>query len=83
MQSKNIISATPKLGQREVKDSKIPEQENKPGPFSTDSAGDTNAAWLESLSNVASSACKDKTPNEIFRQIGGELGKMGVSSVFL
>ena len=82
MQSKNIISATPKLGQREIKDSKIPEQKNKPGPFSTESAGDTNAAWLESLSNVASSACKDKTPNEIFRQIGGELGKMGVSSVF-
>jgi hypothetical protein len=41
------------------------------------------AEWLKSVNNVAAAACKDKTTDEIFRLIGGELGKMGVSSVFL
>ncbi len=82
MRSKNIMPASIKPDKRTVENSKILKHENKTNMLSTESAGDTNAAWLESISNVMSYACKDKTANEIFHRIGGELGKMGISSVF-
>jgi HD-GYP domain-containing protein (c-di-GMP phosphodiesterase class II) len=54
-----------------------------PGWSSLEDINDTDAAWLNMVNRVAASACKGKTDEEIFRQIGEELGKMGISSVFL
>jgi hypothetical protein len=43
---------------------------------------DAETAWLESVDTMAAAVCKDKTDTEIFRHVGSELSKMGVSSVF-
>lgn len=77
-----MISATIEQDQRPFKNIKILEQEDKTNRLSAESPCDPRADWLESISNIMSSACKHKRPNEIFRQIGSELGKMRISSVF-
>ena len=82
MRSINIISATTKQDKRLVKNSRILEQEDKTTLLSSESLNNANTAWFDSISRVTASACKDKTAVEIFRQIGSELGIMGVSSVF-
>lgn len=53
------------------------------GWSSLEDINDPAAVWPKAVNRVAAAACKDKTADEIFRQIGEELGKMGVSSVFL
>ena len=52
------------------------------GWSSLEDINDHEAVWPKAVNRVAA-ACKDKTADEIFRQIGEELGKMGLSSVFL
>ena len=54
----------------------------KLGWSSLEDINDPDAVWPKAVNRVAAAACKDRTANEIFRQIGEELGKMGVSSVF-
>ena len=54
----------------------------KLGRSSLEDINDPEAVWAKSINRVAA-ACKDKTTDEIFRHIGEELGKLGVSSVFL
>jgi hypothetical protein len=61
---------------------KGPAHDHERGSFLTEDIVNIEAEWLKSVNNVAAAACKDKTTDEIFRLIGGELGKMGVSSVF-
>ena len=53
------------------------------GWSSLEDISDPEADWPKAVNRVAAAACKGKTADEIFRQIGEELGKMGVSSVFL
>ena len=54
----------------------------KLGWSSLEDINDPEALWPKTINRVAA-ACKDKTADEIFRQIGEELGKMGVYSAFL
>ena len=55
----------------------------KLGWSSLEDINDPGAVWPKAVNRVAAGACKDRTSDEIFRQIGEELSKMGVSSVFL
>jgi len=55
----------------------------KPGLFYLKDIQDPEVVWPKAVNRVAAAACKDQPTVEIFRQIGEELGKLGVSSVFL
>jgi HD-GYP domain-containing protein (c-di-GMP phosphodiesterase class II) len=53
------------------------------GWSSLEDINDTDAAWPNMVNRVAACACRKNTDDEIFHQIGEELGKMGISSVFM
>jgi HD-GYP domain-containing protein (c-di-GMP phosphodiesterase class II) len=85
MQTKSNVITKNKRQNRVISINKRLVEGNEPGRGWSflEYADDSEAAWPKSVNLVANAACKTKTADEIWHQIGKELENMGVASVFL